>query len=97
MIDPASNKTLVACRLGFECINNTTEYEGLVHGIEKSIDLGVSKIQIFGDSEIVVKQVKNQMHRISSHILSYLDKVRELLKAFDEFLVNLFLVIILCH
>jgi hypothetical protein len=27
IIDPAGNKTLLACRLEFECTNNTAEYE----------------------------------------------------------------------
>ncbi len=84
MINPYGNKTLVACRLKFECTNNTTEYEALVHGIEKVVDLGVSKIQIYGDSKIVAKQVINQIHCISPHLLSYRDKVRELLRNFDE-------------
>ena len=55
LMDPEGNKNLVACRLEFECTNNTTEYEALIHGLEKAIDHGVRKIQIFGDSEIVVR------------------------------------------
>jgi len=49
-MDPEGNKHLEACRLEFECTNNTSEYEALIHGLEKAIDLGVRKIQIFGDS-----------------------------------------------
>ena len=88
MIDPSGNKMLVACRLEFRCTNNTTEYEVLIHGIEKAVDIGVSKIQIFGDSEIVVKWVRNQIHCISPHLLSYREKVREFLKNFDECSIN---------
>ena len=84
-MDPKGNKNLIACRLEFECTNNTTEYEALIQGLNKAIDLGVRKIQIFGDSEIIIKQVKNQIHYLSAHLLNYRDKVRELLKSFDEF------------
>jgi len=35
--------------------NNTTKYEALIQGLEKAIDLRVRKIQIFDDSEIVVR------------------------------------------
>ena len=36
----------------------------------------------------MVKQVKNQIHCISSHLLNYKNWVRELLKYFDEFSIN---------
>jgi ribonuclease HI len=59
LIDPKGNKTFIACRLEFDCTNNTTEYEALLQGLKKSIDLDVQCLVVFGDSEIVVKQVKN--------------------------------------
>jgi hypothetical protein len=33
LIDPAGNKTLIACRLEFECTNNMAEYEALLQGL----------------------------------------------------------------
>jgi hypothetical protein len=39
LIDPTSNKTLIACQLEFECTNNTTEYEALLQGLRKAVDL----------------------------------------------------------
>ncbi len=75
----------MACILEFECTNNaTTEYKELVHVIEKEINLGVREIQIFGDSEIVVWQVKNQIHYFSMHLLNYRNKVHKLFKLVDE-------------
>lgn len=50
LTDPKGNRSLIACRLEFECINNTMEYKALIHGLNKAIDLRVRKIQIFGDS-----------------------------------------------
>ena len=88
LTDPKGDKNLIACRLEFECTNNTAEYEALIHGLNKAIELGVRKIHIFGDSEIIVKQVKNYIHCVSAHLLNYRDKVRELLKSFDEFVIN---------
>lgn len=88
LTDPEGNNNLIACRPEFECTNNTTEYEVLIHGLEKAIDLGLRKIQIFGDSEIVIRQVKNQVHCVSAHLLNYHDKVCEQLKLFDEFFIN---------
>ena len=55
MIDPKKNKTLIACRLEFECTNNVAEYEALIQGLKKAIDLDVKDLKVYGDSEIIVK------------------------------------------
>ena len=38
--------------------NNITEYESLILGMKATKDLGVDEITTFGDSELVVQQVK---------------------------------------
>jgi ribonuclease HI len=71
LIDPAGNKTLIAFRLEFECTNNTTEYEALLQGLRKALDLNTQNLTVFGDSKIVVRQVKNSLHCLSQHLKSY--------------------------
>ena len=55
LIDPKNNKHFLSCRLEFECTNNMAEYEALVQGLRKAIELKVSNLKVFGDSEIIVK------------------------------------------
>ena len=57
LINPKKNKHFLSCRLEFECTNNTAEYEALVQGLRKAIELKVSNLKVFGDSEIIVKQI----------------------------------------
>ena len=59
LIDPKGIKTMIMWRLEFECTNNVAEYEALVQGFGKSIDMGAREIECVGDSEIIVKQVQN--------------------------------------
>ena len=40
---------------------------------------------MFGDSEIIVKQIRNQIHCISPHLKSYQSEVWDLLKKFEAF------------
>eukprot|EP00253_Pinus_taeda_P024999 PITA_24999 len=47
---------MLTCRVEFDCTNNTTEYQVLVQGLYKAIGLDIKYLQVFGDSEIVVKQ-----------------------------------------
>lgn len=39
--------------------NNFAEYTGLVYGLEKAIELGITNISVKGDSELVIKQMLN--------------------------------------
>ena len=55
LIDPKGIKMMIACRLEFECTYNVTEYEDLVQGLRKDIDMGAKAIECVGDSEIIVK------------------------------------------
>ena len=55
LIDPKRNKTLIVCRLEFECANNVIAYEALIQALRKEIDLGVKNLKVFGDSKIIVK------------------------------------------
>jgi hypothetical protein len=55
LIDPKGKQNFMSCRLEFECTNNIVEYEALVQGINKSIDLNVKELKVFEDSEIIVR------------------------------------------
>ena len=58
LIDPKKNKHFLSCRLEFECTNNTVEYEALVQGLRKAIELKVENLKVYGDFEIIVKQIR---------------------------------------
>jgi ribonuclease HI len=88
IIDPAGNKTLIACRLEFECTNNTAEYEALLQGLRKALDMNIQNLTVFGDSEIVVRQVRDSIHCLSPHLKSYQSEVWNLMNKFSAFNIN---------
>ena len=71
LVDPQGNKTYIACRMEVNCTNNTIEYEALIQGLKKAIDLGIKELIVYGDSEIIVRQVRNSIHCLSEHLQSY--------------------------
>jgi hypothetical protein len=75
----------MSCRLEFECTNNTTEYEALVQGLKKAIDLNIKEIKVFKDSEIIVRQVRNTIHCNSPHLRNYQHEVHRLIEHFEAF------------
>ena len=82
LVDPQGNKTCIACRMEFSCTNNTVEYEALIQGLKKAIDLGIKELIVFGDSKITVRQVRNSIHCLSEHLQSYQREVWNLISHF---------------
>eukprot|EP00253_Pinus_taeda_P014241 PITA_14241 len=79
---------MLSCRLEFECTNNTAEYEALVQGLYKAIGLKVQYLKVFGDSEIIVKQVRNTIHCLLNHLKHYQSLVQELTSHFLAFNIS---------
>jgi ribonuclease HI len=48
--DTSGKRTLIACRIAFQCTNNVVEYEALMKGIKKEVNINMRKIKEFGDS-----------------------------------------------
>lgn len=40
--------------------NNVAEYTGLVRGLEAAVEHGVSSLDVYGDSELIVKQLRGE-------------------------------------
>ena len=66
---------MLACHLEFECTNNVVEYEALVQGLRKEIDLNVKGIEVFSDSQVVIRQVRDSIHCTSHHLKKYQQEV----------------------
>jgi ribonuclease HI len=71
LIDPHGNRMMIACHLEFECKNNVVEYEAFMQGLRKALDLHVKFIEVFGDSQIVSRQVRKSINCTSNHLKSY--------------------------
>src|SRR3954466_4936743 len=61
--------------------NDTAEYEGLLASLRIAANLGVKKLIIRGDSQLVVRQVNNDYQ--SPLMEAYVDEVRKLEERLD--------------
>ncbi len=48
--------------------NNVAEYSGLIAGLRKAIELGVSDVEVVSDSELMVKQMRGE-YRVKNEAL----------------------------
>jgi ribonuclease HI len=64
--------------------NNQAEYEALLRALEAAADYGFDSLQIRGDSQLVVKQVKGAWNTNDPELKEKRVRARELLRQFDE-------------
>ena len=88
LIDAERNKFFLSCRIEFECTNNTIEYEALVQGLKRAIELNAKKLNFFVDSGIVVRQIRYTIHFLSPHLKGYQSEVWNLIAHFNAFNIN---------
>ncbi|MGH7194241.1 MAG: ribonuclease HI family protein, partial [Candidatus Saccharimonadales bacterium] len=64
--------------------NNVAEYRALITGLEKAKELGAKKINIRGDSELIIKQMRGE-YRVKNPDMKVLyDQAQHLYHQFDE-------------
>jgi ribonuclease HI len=64
--------------------NNVAEYRALLLGIERARALGAGEIELVGDSELIVRQVRGEYRVKDASLRDLHAQVREALEAFER-------------
>jgi ribonuclease HI len=72
-------------RLEFDATNNVAEYEALLLGLELCKDRGVKCLNIKGDSDLVIQQLKNKFACNSKRLKGYRNAILDSLNDLDAF------------
>ena len=75
-------------RLHFPASNNMAEYEALLSGLRIVIELGVKRLDVHGDSQLVIDQVMKESSYHDPKIEAYCNAVRCLKDKFDGLELN---------
>ncbi len=59
--------------------NNVAEYKALIRGLEEAQNAGVEEIEIFSDSELLVKQISGIYKVKNKNLIELYEKAKELL------------------
>ena len=71
-----------AYELRFSCSNNEIEYEALVVGLKAAKRLGIKKLKVFRDFELVIKQIDGTYAVKNPSLATYKAITQELMKHF---------------
>jgi ribonuclease HI len=75
LIPPEGDILKYVIQFEFSATNNITEYDGLVTSLRLAKQLGIRRLLIRGDSQLVAKQVQKEYDCNSDKIAEYLTEV----------------------
>ncbi|KAG8490080.1 hypothetical protein CXB51_015364 [Gossypium anomalum] len=84
LISPSGDHYPFTCRLDFDCTNNMAEYEVCIIGIRAAIDRKIKVLEVYGDSALVIYQLKGEWETRDPKLISYRKLVLELIEQFDD-------------
>jgi len=80
-----NNVRVCSYKLSFDFSNNEAEYEALITGIKILKKLRAKRISVYGDLELVIKQVKGEYQVKHPRMRAYRNAVLDILKMFPEY------------
>ena len=83
LVSPRGDKLRYVLQIHFDSSNNEAEYEALLYGLRMAISLGVRRLMVYGDSDLVVNQVMKEWYVRSPAMTGYCNAVRKLEKRFE--------------
>ena len=84
LISPDDAHTPLAMKLGFEATNNITEYEACILGLEAALELGVEELEVYGDSALIICQIRGEWKTRDEKLLPYHAYLEALTKDFNK-------------
>ncbi|KAB3533231.1 ribonuclease HI family protein [Alkaliphilus serpentinus] len=68
--------------------NNVAEYKALSRGLEVALDMGITDITCYLDSELVVKQIKGEYKVKNEGLIPLYNMIKPLIKDFNSFKIE---------
>jgi ribonuclease HI len=82
LISPTKKEVHFSYKLELEATNNVVEYESLILGLEVTRKIKITMLVVFGDSELVVHQVRGFYQTRNPRMRDYINKVWDIIKNF---------------
>ncbi|KAJ9167259.1 hypothetical protein P3X46_021923 [Hevea brasiliensis] len=84
LVSPDGEHFPIAVKLRFDCTNNVAEYEACVSGLQAAIEMKVKKLEVYGDSALIIYQVKGEWQTKDPKLIPYQKYLLKLTEEFEE-------------
>ncbi|GKU88722.1 hypothetical protein SLEP1_g2951 [Rubroshorea leprosula] len=88
LIGPDGYRSEHALKFNFDATNNMAEYEALLLGLQLALELKLSAIQVYSDSQLVVNQINSICEVVDPVMIKYVALVAELKCKFQKFCLS---------
>ena len=80
LVSPKGNHCSFTAKLSFECTNNVTKYEACVLGLQAVIEKKIKSLNVYGDSALVICQLKGEWETRDSKLVPYQEFIKKLIE-----------------
>ncbi|XP_012435102.1 uncharacterized protein LOC105761746 [Gossypium raimondii] len=84
LVSPNRDHYPFTSKLDFDCTNNMAEYEACLMGIRVAIERKIKVLEVYGDSALVIYQLKGEWETRDPKLINYRRLVLELIEEFDD-------------
>ena len=82
--DASSKKVYSNCMFTGNSTNNVAEYYAIIYGMKSCRNLGIKNLTVYGDSQLIIKQVTNKYKVKAQHLWKFHQEAVKLSKEFDK-------------
>ncbi|KAG8480313.1 hypothetical protein CXB51_024726 [Gossypium anomalum] len=84
LVSPDGNHYPFTSKLDFDCTNNMAKYEACIMGIRAAIERKIKTLEVYGDSALVIYQLKGEWETRDPKLINNRNLVLELIEEFDD-------------
>lgn len=88
LISPEKHMLPYSFALSELCSNNVAEYQALIIGLQIALEIGVSFIEVYGDSKLIINQLSLQYDVKHEDLKPYFAYARQLMEKFDNVMLE---------
>ncbi|XP_040947371.1 uncharacterized protein [Gossypium hirsutum] len=84
LVSPNGDYHPFTSKLDFDCTSNMAEYEACIMGIRAAIERKIKTLEVYGDSALVIYQLRGEWKIRDPKLIRYRRLVLELIEEFDN-------------
>ena len=84
LISPEGKLFPFSAKLNFDCTHNMAEYEACSMGIQAALDMKIKKLQVLGDTMLVIHQLREEWETRDAKLIPYKKLIVELSQKLDK-------------
>ena len=88
ILDEEGNEIIARSFYLGQCSNNVAEYRALIAGLRAALELGCQQLDIFMDSQLIIRQVQGRYKVKNAGLKPLFAEVRQLLAKLASFTIN---------